>query len=408
MANLRKIKIKDLGRVFTGSTPPTNNEIFWGDEFLFIKPSDINFGIRYVYNTETRFSKEATKTAKGRLLPAGTTCVVCIGTIGKICQMRISSATNQQINSIVVNRKEFDPDYVYHLMTQSIANVKVVEGGSASGRDHVKKSTFEEIELDVLPLSEQLKVSKIANNYDFLIENNNRRIAILEEMARSLYREWFVKFRYPGKENKKFFESPLGLIPEGWEVKTLSEIGNVNPENISAKLAPENIHYIDISSVGNGSIDEQKDMAFLDAPSRARRKVSDGDIIWATVRPNRKQFAYISNPKKDTVVSTGFAVLRANKVPASFLYYACTTDDFVSYLVNHATGSAYPAVNSGNFEKALLVIPAYDILKEFDNVVSRLLRIKSVLFKKNENLKLQRDMLLPKLIAGSITTKIGS
>ncbi len=71
------------------------------------------------------------------------------------------------------------------------------------------------------PLPTQQKIAAILSAYDDLIENNNRRIEILEEMARMLYREWFVKFRYPGHESDRFYESELGLIPEGWEVVKL-------------------------------------------------------------------------------------------------------------------------------------------------------------------------------------------
>jgi type I restriction enzyme S subunit len=146
---LTKVKIREIGKVYTGSTPSTKDETMWGGEYLFVKPSDMKAGSRRVFETETKLTSIATETSKGRLLPAGTTCIVCIGTIGKFCQLHEPAATNQQINSIVVDKNKFDSDYIYYLMSQSIPYVKVVEGGSASGREHVKKSTFEEIELYV-------------------------------------------------------------------------------------------------------------------------------------------------------------------------------------------------------------------------------------------------------------------
>ncbi|MGI2158249.1 restriction endonuclease subunit S [Shewanella baltica] len=417
MRHLRKVKIKDLGKVFTGSTPSTKDETMWDGEYPFVKPSDLINGSRRVFSTETKLSHKATKTSKGRLLPAGTTCIVTIGTIGKLCQLDRPAATNQQINSIVVDRTNYDEDYVYYLMSQSIDRVKVVEGGSASGREHVKKSTFEEIEIEVLPFSDQIKVSNLVARYDNLIENNNRRIAILEEMAQSLYREWFVNFRYPGHANQpdgssdnkdskqNLIDSPLGPIPEGWEVKRLDEVAQVNPQSIASKNAPKSIGYIDIKSVGSGIINEVKSMSFKDAPSRAKRIVIDGDIIWATVRPNRKQFSYICKPNTNTVASTGFAVLRSTKVPSSYLYSFTTTDLFTSYLVNHATGSAYPAVNADIFSKANVLVPPNELLEKFDDLCQVTMKQSEVLKKKNENLKKQRDMLLPKLISGQIQLK---
>jgi type I restriction enzyme S subunit len=258
-------------------------------------------------------------------------------------------------------------------------------------------------------LTLQVATSNALKNYDNLIENNNRRIAILEDMAQSLYREWFVNFRYPNHKdnldadgNPKLVDSPLGQIPEGWEVKRLDDIASVNPHSITKKNAPDEIGYIDIKSVGTGTINEVKPMSFDDAPSRARRVVVDGDIIWATVRPNRKQYSFICKPASNTIASTGFAVLRSKSLPASYLYSFTTTDSFTGYLVNHATGSAYPAVNADIFKKADVLVPPLALVQKFDEICSDAISQSEVLKKKNKNLKQQRDMLLPKLISGQI------
>lgn len=255
----------------------------------------------------------------------------------------------------------------------------------------------------VMPFPENSeKIAAIVNVYDNLIKNNNHRIVILEKIAQSIYQEWFLKFHFPNHQIKKLIDSPLGLIPDGWEIKEISDVADVNPENITKKNAPEFIGYIDIKSVGKGLINEIKSLEFKSAPSRARRIVQDGDIIWATVRPNRKQYSYICRPEENTIVSTGFVVLRAKKIPPSYLYLFTTTDAFTSYLVNHATGSAYPAVNSGIFSKASILIPPKKLLSMFNDVVSPTMQQSFILKKKNEILKQQRDMLLPKLISGAI------
>ncbi|MBU2882325.1 restriction endonuclease subunit S [Psychrosphaera sp. B3R10] len=257
--------------------------------------------------------------------------------------------------------------------------------------------------------SYQNEITSKITKYDDLIENNSRRIVILEDMAQSLYREWFVNFRYPGHKdnldadgNLKLVDSPLGQIPKGWEVKRLDDIASVNPQSITKKNAPDEIGYIDIKSVGTGTINEVKLMSFDDAPSRARRVVVDCDIIWATVRPNRKQYSFICKPASNTIASTGFAVLRSKSLPASYLYSFTTTDSFTGYLVNHATGSAYPAVNADTFKKADILVPPLALVRKFDDICSDALSQSEVLKKKNKNLKQQRDMLLPKLISGQI------
>ena len=102
------------------------------------------------------------------------------------------------------------------------------------------------------------------------------------------------------------------------------------------------------------------------------------------------------------VVSTGFAVITSEAIPFSYLYHALTTDEFAGYLTNHATGSAYPAVNAGDFEAALIVVPPKRLLDDYDKVVSDMLIQQQVLHEKNANLRRTRDLLLPRLVSGEV------
>ena len=256
------------------------------------------------------------------------------------------------------------------------------------------------MEIHFPPFPTQRKIASILSAYDDLIENNSRRIAILEEIAQAIYREWFVNFRFPGHENVKLVESTLGMIPEGWKTDKLSAIADVNARSIKNDLVPDCINYIDIASVSTGRINEIRPMTFAEAPGRARRIVRHGDVIWSTVRPNRRSYCIVIDPSPDTIASTGFAVLSPLSVPFSYLYYAVTTDDFASYLVNHATGSAYPAVSSKDFSDAELILPSTRLLQSFHGVVEETLLLSHRLQKKNRILGATRDLLLPKLISG--------
>lgn len=278
--------------------------------------------------------------------------------------------------------------------------MKVVAGGAAQPKLGIYKIEAVEIPLPLLPT--QRKIASILSAYDDLIENNTRRIAILEEMAQAIYREWFVNFRFPGHANAKLVDSALGNIPDGWEVVTLAEIADVNARSVNKWSVPDNINYIDIASVSTGRIDEIRSMPFSESPGRARRIVRHGDVIWSTVRPVRRSYSIILDPLPDTIASTGFAVLSAKTVPFSYVYFATTTDDFATYLVNHATGSAYPAVNGKDFENARVILPRLDILAQFDDAVGDMLLMGHRLLVKNRNLRTTRDLLLPKLVSGQL------
>jgi type I restriction enzyme S subunit len=221
-------------------------------------------------------------------------------------------------------------------------------------------------------------------------------------MAQALYREWFVHFRFPGNENVPMVNSPLGEIPEGWEIKKLGLIAEINYANLKNGNAPEEIFYVDISSVSTGKIDKIERIPFSEAPSRARRIVGHGDIIWSTVRPNRKSYSLILNPPKDLIVSTGFAVITAKCVPYTYIYQALTTEDFVSYLTNHAKGAAYPAVGANDFKDANILLPNKELLYLFDSIAKDIMDQKQNLLQRNANSQCTRDLLLPKLITGEL------
>ena len=131
------IRIRDLGKVITGTTPPTSRKEYFAGKHLFIKPSDILENQRYIFETEMTLSDAAYEHQKLKALPKNSVCLVCIGTIGKkMCLTSETSFTNQQINSIIVNLSKYDPIYVYYLMRIYVPYLKQLNAwSSTSGRE---------------------------------------------------------------------------------------------------------------------------------------------------------------------------------------------------------------------------------------------------------------------------------
>jgi type I restriction enzyme S subunit len=402
---LTRCQIKDLGRVVTGHTPPTKDRTLYGNSYPLIKPTDMSPDERYIGETMESLSESGSERYKSYVLPPDTPCVVTIGTIGKLCLARQDSFCNQAVNAIIVDRTRHNPLYVYYLMRLTVPRVKALSSGTASGRENVSKGVFESIEIDVHALSVQDRIVSILSPYDDLIENNARRIMILEETAKMIYREWFVNFRFPGHEKVNIIESGTRRIPDGWDVVALQDVAGVNEQSLQVGNGIDEIVYIDIASVSTANIDSKVRMDFDQSPSRARRIVRHGDIIWSTVRPNRRSYALILEPEPNLIVSTGFAVLTAHAVPYSYLYFATTTDAFAEYLANHATGSAYPAVNAGDFENAQLLKPPAPLLNQFHEIAADMMNLRHCLHLRNLNLRRTRDLLLPKLISGEVSVE---
>ncbi len=276
------------------------------------------------------------------------------------------------------------------------SRIRAIVGGAAV--KGIRGSDLKLIKVHVPPIDEQIAIRQVVALYDDLITTNQRRIALLEDAARRLYREWFVHLRFPGHESVPVKDG----VPEGWRKQTLASVADVNARSIGARDKPDSVLYIDISSVSTGLIGEVTPYAFADAPGRARRRVDHGDVIWSCVRPNRRSYALIWEPDEKLVASTGFAVLSAISVPFSYLYFTTTTDDFVGHLEQNATGAAYPAVTAKTFEDAEILVPEGDTLAAFDQVALPQLEQMETLKKQNRSLAQARDLLLPKLMSGQL------
>ncbi len=131
----------------------------------------------------------------------------------------------------VKNFKNNNPRFVSYLLTQLDFTRQNVAGAVPG----VNRNYLHMLNVQIPTVPEQEQIAELLSTYDNLIENNNRRIAILEEMAQSLYREWFVKFRFPGHQQAKFIDSPLGKIPEGWEVAKLGEVSSMKYGKMAKK-----------------------------------------------------------------------------------------------------------------------------------------------------------------------------
>ncbi len=311
---------------------------------------------------------------------------------------------NQRLGLISVRDPQaVDLTFIYYLFNSREVRQQIRASSSGVKIRHTSPTRIGEVAVSVPPLEDQCRIADILRTYDDLIENNVRRIRILEETSRALFNEWFVNLRFPGHRTAIAVAKHLS-VPQGWRIAKLAEVAWVNRAQINTKTPPERILYIDISSVGTGTIREVASLAFADAPGRARRLVQHGDILWSCVRPNRQSHVLVLSPEAGTVASTGFAVLTATKVPYTFLYHATTTDGFVAYLTNHATGAAYPAVTAKTFENADVLLPPTALLDQFAKVTVPHAELIALLQRQNVNLRRTRDLLLPRLLSGQLSS----
>ena len=397
MNTWRNITIGDLGRIITGSTPPTKKTEYYGNEYPFITPTDIEIDSRIV-RTERFLSEKGYEYNKNRLLPHNAVCVICIGsTLGKVCMTSVPSATNQQINSIVVNQQKYDSYFVYYLLRTKAEILKNVAGGVAT--PIVNKSTFANLEVSVPPLTTQRKIAAILSVYDNLIENNTRRIKILEDMAQTLYREWFVHFRFPGHEKVSIVESALGPIPQDWKIGELGDLAesirrNVKPRDVNQETPYFGLEHLPRKSIALSNWDS------VDSINSAKLRFKKGEILFGKIRP---YFHKVGVAPLNGICSSDTIVIRpkVNEDFAIALSYV-SSEHFIKYATTTSQGSKMPRADWKVLTKYPVVIPPDRITSRFSSFACEVVdNIHNLIFQ-NKNLSETRDLLLPKLISGEI------
>ena len=228
------------------------------------------------------------------------------------------------------------------------------------------------------PLSTQRKIASILTAYDELIENNLRRIKILEEMAQALYREWFVHYRFPGHEKVRLVDSPLGKIPEGWRVEKL---GNIIELNYGKGLPKEKRREGCVPVYGSSGIVGYHDRSIVDGPGIiVGRKGNVGSVFWSDT-----DFYPI-----DTVYYV------SSELPLRYLFYDLQTRNFIN------NDAAVPGLNRKQAYSLETILPTPELMDKFCNITEAFGKQASILRNKNEILRRTRDLLLPKLISGEI------
>ena len=394
--------LSDCATWYSGGTPKTSVDEYWGGPIPWITSGSLTqFRLR---DSERRLTELGLNNGS-RLVPAGSTLFVVRG-MSLNSEFRVGIAQRDlafgQDCKALVAREGILPEYLAYSVAGRSREVLSMVDQAAHGTGRLPTDLIGSLGIRVVSLEEQEQVVGILSAFDDLIENNRRRIEILEEMARLLYREWFVHFRFPGHEDVEMVDSELGPIPGGWEVVALSDVSEVNPESVRKGDALGEILYLDISSVGPRTVDEPEAMPFSEAPGRARRRVAHGDVIWSTVRPNRRSHVMIQHPPANLICSTGFAVLRGTSVPPSFVLELTSTESFVGHLESLATGAAYPAVRPPDFEAYRFALPNDTLVEEWDSQVAAMNKLVSNLRQQNRILREARDLLIPRLVSGEL------
>jgi len=285
---------------------------------------------------------------------------------------------------------ELDTRYLKHCLTDRLSELLVRAGGAT-----MPNLTQDTIRSFKIPFPEcRRKIASILSAYDDLIENNTRRIAILEEMAQVVYREWFVNFKFPGHENAKFVESELGKIPEGWEIRTLDEVADITM-GTSPKSSTYNDHGEGTPLV-NGPVEfGDKFTQRVKWTTDPKRFCDAGDLVVCVRGSTTGKYV-----KSDGVYCLGRGVCGIRGKHQSFVDHLFT--DQLPSLLAKTGGSTFPSWTGPQLNSHRVLSPPTALVARFDDMIAPKQRAVFAFTRKNTNLRATRDLLLPKLISGQL------
>jgi type I restriction enzyme S subunit len=326
-------------------------------------------------------------------------------TAGKVGRLRCKRP--HLLNQRVAKLAPFDVDslFFWAVVSSDEYQGRFFKLADGAAQPNMSGGQIEGVELLIPSRSTQRKIAGVLSAYDDLIENNTRRIAILEEMAQAIYREWFVNFRFPGHEKVKLINSPLGQIPEGWKLQPLKEVYRTSSGGTPSRKVDE---YYDGGSINWVKTKELDDRFIWDTEEKiteaglanSSAKVFPANtVIMAMYGATIGQLGILGAEATTNQACCGFLTNHSEYgYPYLFLNLLANRTD----IINLRAGAAQQNVSQDVIREIPFLVPPLPIVHEFNELVEPFLQGMFRLQKKNINLTRTRDLLLPKLISGQL------
>lgn len=379
-------KLDELGFVGRGKSRhrPRNAEFLYGGKYPFFQTGDIKAANFYLTEYTQTYSEAGL--AQSKLWKPGTLCITIAANIAETAILGIEGCFPDSVVGFVANPEKADVRFIKYYI--DILKLQMQSVSCGTTQDNLSLDKLLTFDFRIPPLPEQRRIAGILSAYDELIGNSQRRIRILETMARALYREWFVHFRYPGHKKIPLVPSPLGEIPEVWEALEFRHLfdiryGKTLPKTEIAKSGPYPVY-------GAGDV-----IGFYDkmiCPKKCALVTSRGNgsgTVWRT-----REAAFITN--------NSLIILPSEN--RNFWDYS-----FVELLLKHAnvmeakTGSAQPQITIENLNYVKAIVPTRLLVERFCSIITPTYEQVDLLFYQIQNLQQTRDMLLPHLLSNSTT-----
>jgi type I restriction enzyme S subunit len=400
-------KLDQLGFVGRGKSRhrPRNADFLYGGPYPFFQTGDIKAA--HFHLTEHSQTYSAEGLAQSKLWRAGTLCITIAANIAETAILGVDGCFPDSVVGFIADPEKADVRFIkYYMDTLKLQMQSASRGTTQDNLSLDKLLTFDFLVPD---LTVQRRIADILSAYDELIENNQRRIRILETMARSLYREWFVHFRFPGHEKVRRLPSTLGKIPEGWEVVTIDDVcdrvtdgSHSSPKSVDAGMpmaSSKDMNEWGLTLESCRSISRED----FDELVRNGCKPRKNDVLITKDGANYLKYIFVHRSDLQIVLLSSIAILRPNnRINSHLLAATLNSPETKGRLKNYVTGAAIPRIVLKDFKQFQFVLPVKAIQARWAALAEPLTELCWGLMEQITNLRRTRDLLLPRLLSGEV------
>ena len=371
---------------------------FSEDAFVFVTPAKVSSDLA------------------GNVAFPGDVIVTQRGTLGQVGLIPTSASFSRFVISqsqmkISVDKAKANGAYVYYALKSPLGQHEILDRAISSGVPHINLELFRAIPIPLPPLQTQRKIAGVLSAYDDLIENNNRRIQILEEIAQRIYREWFVHFRYPGHEDVPMVESEIGPIPEGWEVREIRDVAEVTRGRSykSSEIGdPTGQPFVTLKCVQRDGGFRRDGLKQYSGPSNEDQTVRPGDVVVAVTDMTQERRIVGRAARvppyacEGGVISMDLVRVRASRVPALLLYGQLRYSPAPRALKEFASGTNVLHLHPDRIANYEIAVPPIKLALSYAELASPMQALSDALANSNLHLEAARDLLLPRLVSGEL------
>lgn len=379
---------------------------FQEEGFPNIRTPNIGKG-RLILDGVFRVSEETYKKWTKRAIPQNNDLILAreapVGNVAIITD-DIQPCLGQRTVLIRPDQNKVDSNYLcYFLLGDEMqAQIKGKSGGATVS--HLNMKDIRNLDLNYLPpLPTQKKIASILSAYDDLIENNLKRIKLLEEAAQNIYKEWFVNLRFPGWENAKF-DKETGL-PEGWKQSTIFGEVEINsggtPKTTNPSFWNGDIPFFtptDASKNSHFYVNQTEKTINEDGLKKCNSKLYPFNTVFITARGTVGNLCLAMIPM--AMNQSCYALIGKNSLSQLFIFFS--VNDSISQIKKTASGGVFDTIIVDTFKRIPFIIPEYTLILKFENQVTAILNQTQNLIIQNQKLKEARDILLPRLMNQTI------